>query len=278
MTLRRLAVSLGLTAALLGCASSAGAPVRLPCASSSSATASPNGTTYRDASPGSPPPPGGSSSTREVTFGGFSLEDHWNQGDARAAIATGRWTVVIMQQGPSALPESQIDLRLWATRFADEARAVGTLPALLTVWPEAYRRPALSDVIISYRSAAEAAGAQLFPAGEAWHAAWDCNARLHCMGRTDSTPALSGHTPPRSSSTGACSRLRSSRCRSAAGSSRRRAACYRQLRLRRSGDRCPRRSAAGASSSARDCRQGDAAELVALLRRQRARTRRGARP
>ena len=117
-----------------------------------------------------------------VTFGGFSLEDHWNQGDARAAIATGRWNVVIMQQGPSALPESQVDLRLWAGRFADEARAVGTRPALLTVWPESYRRPALSDVIVSYRNAAEAAGAQLFPAGEAWHAAWDCNARLPLYG------------------------------------------------------------------------------------------------
>ena len=101
-----------------------------------------------------------------------------NEGAARSAIATGRWNVVIMQQGPSALPESQVDLRLWAGRFADEARAVGTRPALLTVWPENYRRAALSDVIVSYRSAAEAAGAQLFPAGEAWHAAWDCNARL----------------------------------------------------------------------------------------------------
>jgi hypothetical protein len=129
---------------------------------------------------------------QEITFGGFSLEDHWNQGDARAAIATGRWNVVIMQQGPSALPESQVDLRLWAGRFADEARAVGTRPALLTVWPENYRRPALSDVIVSYRSAAEAAGAQLFPAGEAWQAAWDCNSRLALYGPDGFHPSALG--------------------------------------------------------------------------------------
>ena len=97
-----------------------------------------------------------------------------------------------MQQGPSALPESQIDLRLWAGRFADEARAVGTRPALLTVWPETYRRPALSDVIVSYRSAAEAAGAQLFPAGEAWHAAWDCNSRLALYGPDGFHPSALG--------------------------------------------------------------------------------------
>src|SRR5215217_3527977 len=76
---------------------------------------------------------------RTIAFGGYSLEDHWYQGDARAALASGRWDVVVMQQGPSALPEGQAHLREWATRFADEARANGTRPALLTVWPESYR-------------------------------------------------------------------------------------------------------------------------------------------
>ncbi len=182
MALRRIAVSFGLAAALLGCVSSAGAadapPVRVLFVGNSL-------TEWNDLPgrvAGLAAATGRQLEYEAITFGGFSLEDHWNQGDARAAIATGRWNVVIMQQGPSALPESQVDLRLWAGRFADEARAVGTRPALLTVWPENYRRPALSDVIVSYRNAAEAAGAQLFPAGEAWHAAWDCNARLPLYG------------------------------------------------------------------------------------------------
>jgi hypothetical protein len=117
-----------------------------------------------------------------ITFGGFSLEDHWNQGDARAALATGSWDVVVMQQGPSALPESQADLRKWATRWADEARAMDTRPALLTVWPESYRRSALREVIASYRGAARAAGAELLPAGSAWRLAWDCDARIALYG------------------------------------------------------------------------------------------------
>lgn len=33
-----------------------------------------------------------------ITFGGFSLEDHCVKGDARAALATRRWDVVVMQQ------------------------------------------------------------------------------------------------------------------------------------------------------------------------------------
>src|SRR5262245_23603813 len=35
-----------------------------------------------------------------VVFGGYSLEDHWNQGDALRAIERGGWSVVVLQQGP----------------------------------------------------------------------------------------------------------------------------------------------------------------------------------
>jgi hypothetical protein len=119
---------------------------------------------------------------KTVTFGGYALEDHWAQGDARAALATRSWDVVVMQQGPSALPESQVNLRAWAIRWADEAAKYGTKPALLTVWPESYRKGALVDVIASYRRAAQAAGAELLPAGDAWRLAWRCEPRLPLYG------------------------------------------------------------------------------------------------
>ena len=119
---------------------------------------------------------------RTVAFGGFNLEDHWHQGDARSALAAGGFDVMVMQQGPSALPESQVDLELWATRWAEEARKVETRSALLTVWPESYRIGALSDVIRSYRNAAEAAGTDLYPAGAAWLHAWQCRPSLRLYG------------------------------------------------------------------------------------------------
>jgi hypothetical protein len=119
---------------------------------------------------------------RTVAFGGYALEDHWAQGDARAALGSGKWDVIVMQQGPSALPESQSNLRAWAIRWADEAARFGTRTALLTVWPESYRRGALVDVIASYRRAAEASGAMLLPAGDAWRLAWRCAPRLALYG------------------------------------------------------------------------------------------------
>jgi hypothetical protein len=84
--------------------------------------------------------------TGMIAHGGFALEDHWNRGDVRQALTTGDWDVVVMQQGPSALPEGRVNLSTWAAQLAAEARAAGTAPALLTVWPESYRRNALSDV------------------------------------------------------------------------------------------------------------------------------------
>jgi hypothetical protein len=129
---------------------------------------------------------------RTITFGGYNLEDHWHRGDAREALATRSWDVVVMQQGPSALPESQVDLRRWAIRWADEARAAGTRPALMTVWPESYRRSALGQVIASYRRAAQAAHAELLPAGAAWDWAWSCDRRIPLYGLDGFHPSRLG--------------------------------------------------------------------------------------
>jgi len=130
--------------------------------------------------------------TRTVAFGGFSLEDHWHAGAARAALADGHWDVVVMQQGPSALPESQANLREWAARFADAARAAGTQPAVLTVWPESYRQYALPQVIASYRNAAAATAATLLPAGGAWQLAWRCSPGLRLYGTDGFHPSSLG--------------------------------------------------------------------------------------
>jgi hypothetical protein len=115
-----------------------------------------------------------------VTVGGYSLEDHWTQGDARRAIAQGGWSTVVLQQGPSALPESQRLLREYASRFDREIERIGARTALYMVWPSASRRFDFDGVSRSYANAAKAVGGLLMPAGDAWRAAW----------RRDSTIAL----------------------------------------------------------------------------------------
>ena len=92
-----------------------------------------------------------------VAFGGYSLEDHWNRGDALAAIRQGGWDLVVMQQGPSALPESRTHLIEWTARFAAEIRKVGARPALYMVWPPLDRESEWDAVTASYAAAAAAA-------------------------------------------------------------------------------------------------------------------------
>ena len=55
--------------------------------------------------------------------GGMSLEDHWTQGDAREMVASRRWDVVVLQQGPSALPSSGANLLEYTVKWAAAIRA-----------------------------------------------------------------------------------------------------------------------------------------------------------
>jgi hypothetical protein len=109
---------------------------------------------------------------KAIAFPDFSLEDHWQEGSARKAIAQGGWEVVVMQQGPSALPASRVLLLDYARRFAQEIRRAGATPALYMVWPSASRMQDFKGVTESYRQAADTVAGKFFPAGEAWLAAW----------------------------------------------------------------------------------------------------------
>ena len=128
----------------------------------------------------------------EVIFGGVSLEDHWRIGTALDSIATRRWDVVVLQQGPSSLDASRVNLIEWTGRFAARIRAAGGQPALYQVWPEDYRRDVFPRVLDSYRLAAESVDGELLPAGAAWIAAWQRNASLPLYGPDGFHPSEMG--------------------------------------------------------------------------------------
>ena len=117
---------------------------------------------------------------RTVVRSGAALEDHWNRGVATTIEALGA-DVVVLQQGPSSLPENQAHLTRWTRTFAPVVRDAGGEPALLMVWPESTRMEAFDAVRRSYRAAAEAVDGIFIPAGEAWRAVWarDSDAPLY---------------------------------------------------------------------------------------------------
>jgi hypothetical protein len=116
-----------------------------------------------------------------VAFPSFSLEDHWGDGRALAAIRKG-WDVVVLQQGTSAHADGREQLIEYSKRFAKPIREAGARPALYMVWPLQERPREFPEVISSYRAAAEAVDAILIPAGEAWMRAISKEPRIKLYG------------------------------------------------------------------------------------------------
>lgn len=122
----------------------------------------------------------------------FSLADHLATGEAAQRIAKEAWDLIVLQQGPSALPESRVELVASVRRFAELTRARGTSIALFSVWPAADRPTAFDSVTASYQSAARAVGGVLFPAGRAWTLAWQHRPTLPLYGADGFHPSPLG--------------------------------------------------------------------------------------
>jgi hypothetical protein len=127
-----------------------------------------------------------------VAYPNFSLADHWDRGDAQRAIADGPWDFVILQQGPSALPDSRALLVEYAGKFAEEIRRAGAQPAIYMVWPPLDREAEWDDVTASYVAAAEAVHGTLLPGGEAIRAAYRADRSITLFEGDGFHPALAG--------------------------------------------------------------------------------------
>ncbi len=103
-----------------------------------------------------------------VANNGYSLEDHWLDGRAVAAIRKDRWDVVVLQQGTSAKADSRAQLIEFSRRFAAPIREAGARPALYMVWPLQDRPLDFPATLEAYRAAAQAVDGILLPVGEAW--------------------------------------------------------------------------------------------------------------
>lgn len=121
----------------------------------------------------------------------YSLEDHWNEKTAQSVIARG-WDVVVLQQGPSSLPESRALLIRYAKRFDGETRKAGARTALYMVWPARARRGDFPGVSLSYTSAARDIKGLLLPVGDAWRTAWARQPSLPLYGPDGFHPSVSG--------------------------------------------------------------------------------------
>lgn len=122
----------------------------------------------------------------------YSLGDHLNEGTATRMIRSGSWHVVILQQGPSGLPESRTILIDDTQRFDSLIRDAGGRTGLFMVWPDASRMTAFDSVSRNYRAAAVTVGGDLYAAGDAWQAAWRRDSTLPLYGSDNFHPSPQG--------------------------------------------------------------------------------------
>ncbi|HLG38471.1 MAG TPA: hypothetical protein VI461_02345, partial [Chitinophagaceae bacterium] len=110
----------------------------------------------------------------------------------KAEIEKGGYDFVVAQQGPSALPESQVLLLDYTTRFAEICNKNKSKLALYMVWPSKARSFDLDNVIISYTKAAEKTSSLLCPAGLGWKYAWQADSTLQLYSLDNFHPSITG--------------------------------------------------------------------------------------
>lgn len=126
-----------------------------------------------------------------LAVGGWSLEEHWNAG--LPALITGAGPdVVVLQQGPSSLPQNQPHLAHWTREFTAVIREAGGEPALLMVWPDRTREAFFPQVRQAYSAAAAGVDGLFIPGGQTWVEAWAIDPDLPFWGSDGFHPSYLG--------------------------------------------------------------------------------------
>lgn len=106
--------------------------------------------------------------TASIAEPDFALEDHYAVGTVQKTLERSDWEFVVLQQGTSALPASQVHLRAWTQQFAPLIREAGAEPVLYQVWPMTSRLFDAAAAVTSYLNAAIAVQGVFAPAGDAF--------------------------------------------------------------------------------------------------------------
>jgi hypothetical protein len=104
----------------------------------------------------------------EIAEPNYALEDHYAVGVVQSALEQSDWRFVVMQQGTSALPASQVHLEYWSAAFAPLIAAAGATPVMYQIWPMWSRRFDADAALTSYWNAAVAVDGILAPVGDAF--------------------------------------------------------------------------------------------------------------
>lgn len=111
--------------------------------------------------------------TESVTYGGFTLKDHWTDGHALQAIRQGGWTYVVLQEQSVTPVMATAQFYRYVDAFNSEIVRAGARTVLLMTWerPDMFQAGVTTNALATaYDDAGGPIGAKVAPAGIAFAA------------------------------------------------------------------------------------------------------------
>lgn len=117
----------------------------------------------------------------QITPGGWTLENHWNDGKARAAIQSRRWDFVVLQEQSMGPLVNKSSMFISAKKLDAEIRRQGAKTLLYMTWAYQNRPEDQAALSQAYLDLAQEIDAEVVPVGLAWRRALqdDPQRKLH---------------------------------------------------------------------------------------------------
>ncbi len=105
---------------------------------------------------------------RMIAPGGYSLEQHWNDGTVTKAIAEGGWDYVVLQEQSVRPISDPANMHRFARLFDDEARKIGAKTVFYVTWARKTAPDQQKQLTRAYSAIAKELGGLCCPVGPAW--------------------------------------------------------------------------------------------------------------
>jgi len=130
--------------------------------------------------------------TETIAVGGASLRDHWNRGQAQAAIAGKRWDYVVLQEHSLMPLRDPGRTRRYIQLFDEKIKATGAKTILYLTWARAFAPATQASLNNAYEGIARDIRAGVAPVGPAWQIARRMRPGIQLYESDDSHPTLAG--------------------------------------------------------------------------------------
>lgn len=127
-----------------------------------------------------------------ISAGGASLRTHWNAGKAAAAIATGEYEYVVLQE-QSTLPVKNANRMAENIRLFDEPiKRAGSKTVLYMTWAREHAPETQQAIAAAYNTIGQELGAIVVPVGLVWQSFLSKHDNPALYDRDRSHPTLAG--------------------------------------------------------------------------------------